>query len=346
MRRKRGARILWRRVFKESFYLHPELQVPAEQNIENSYKLYWKFFGQRVNLSTLRISKNISGISNPKLIPEEIFFADIEPTLNPSVEVNYLAIKSFYNRWFTNGIFPRDFFHNLDGEWLDQNLNTISFHEVKKIAEQLVYPVVFKPTKDSHGGMGIHFPRNSVELLEIAKSKTNFLVQEKIRQHVFFNQYNIHGLNTVRVYVYRSVTDNNLYIINMALRMGIGGSLDNVTSGGIYTLINQDGFLNGFAVDIYGKKYNRHPDSGMAFNSQIPSFDSLKEISLKVAQKIFYIRVVGLDLCYDVESTWRLIEINTSSSSICFAQNHGVLFFGKFTDEVHDYCIKNHWSLK
>lgn len=342
---RRGSRILWKRRFRKAFSINPKLGHPVDKSIEKAHRLYWKPLRSRVNLGTLRNAYGISGIADPKFIPEEIYASDIEPSLNSTPLVDYLSNKSFYNYWFPGKIFPQDFFHNIDGDWLDQNLNTIPFEQIKLIAQGLPYPVVFKPNLDTYGGRDIVFPKNMNELMNLMEGKKNFIIQEKIRQHPFFNQFNPQGLNTLRVNVYRSVTDNQLHVVNMALRMGVGGSLDNVTAGGIVTRIRKDGFLNDYAVDFSGTKYLRHPDTGIEFNFQIPHLERLHEMVLKIAGKIFYARLMSFDCCFDSEENWKMIEINLFSGTIYFAQNHGALYFDEFTDEVRDYCIKNHWTL-
>jgi len=186
----------------------------------------------QINQNTYRVCKNISGIGNPKYIPEEVYIADIERTLNHDVRIDYLSNKRFYNHWFPSGIFPLDFFHNIDGEYLDKNLETISFDKVRQIASGLAYPVVLKTNYNSYGGRDVVFPDSQEDLLQIALKSKNFVVQEKIQQHEFFNKYNRHELNTVRVSLYRSVKDNRLHIIKTAMRMGIGGGLDNLSSEG------------------------------------------------------------------------------------------------------------------
>ena len=343
---RRGARIQWERRFANVFRLHPNYGTPADKSVEKAHRLYWKPFRRRAGLSTLRVCKNISGVADPGFIPEDIFISDIEPNLNQTASVEYLTYKSFYNHWFPDNLFPRDCFHNVDGEWLDHNLNPVSFNDIKSIAEKLSYPVVLKPNRYSYGGKDVHFPVNKDELMTMLENKNNFIVQEKIKQNIFFDQFNHYGLNTVRVNIYRSVVDNRLHIVNMVLRMGVGGSLDNETAGGIATMIRKDGSLNGFAVDKYGKRYIVHPDTGVNFDHKIPAFKELKDTSLKIAGKIFYSRLISLDLCYDSEEEWRAIEVNINWTTIRFAQYHGKKFFGEFTSEVIGYCLKNHWTLK
>jgi hypothetical protein len=126
--------------------------------------------------------------------------------------------------------------------------------------------------------------------------------------------------------------------------MGVGGSLDNLTSGGISVLIRKDGIMDGYAQDNYSEKLYKHPDTGLRFDQKIPDFEQMKSVALQVASKIFYARVICLDLCYDAEGRWRMIEVNLNGTTLMFAQNHGVPFFDEYSDEVRDYVIENHWT--
>ena len=344
--KRRAARIGWKKAFAIKFEKHPELKQAAEIQTERDHASFWKDFNHKVNYATLRVCVNISGVAQPSYIPEEVYVADIEPTLNNTSAVEYLSYKSLYNRYFPGKIFPKPYFHNMDGEYLDADLNPVSFPEIDKIAKNLNYPVVFKPNRDSYGGKDIFFPKTSRELIDLISDKKNFVVQEKIKQHDFFKKFNPNGLNTIRVCLYRSVKDNHVHILNCALRMGVGGSLDNLTAGGIASFINNDGFLDNYALDQYGEKFYYHPDTELTFGAEIPKFLVLKELAIAIAHKIFYSRIVSLDLCFDEEANWRVIEINLFGQSTCFSQYAGYPFFGEFTDEVVEYCKQNHWALQ
>jgi hypothetical protein len=110
-------------------------------------------------------------------------------------------------------------------------------------------------------------------------------------------------------------------------------------------MINKEGFLNGYAVDKYGQRFTTHPDTGCNFNDKIPACDELKGLALKISERVYLNRVIGLDLCYDSSGRWRVIEINTKGHTIRFAQYGGQPFFGEFTNEVIEHCQKNHWTL-
>jgi hypothetical protein len=256
--RVKGAQQSWDRRHKTVIEVNPSYNNPCSKSIEIDHQDLWSPFRKKCDLTTLRICKNISGAADPRFIPEDIFVSDIEPSLAIDSSVDYLSNKSFYNRWFEKGIFPGDYLHCINGQFCNENLEKISESEFRKVSDEIEYPVVLKPNRGAYGGQDIHFVNNQEELLNLTEGWTDFIVQEKIEQHNFFKQFNPAGLNTIRVYLYRSVLDNELHIITMALRMGKDGSLDNETAGGIHTMINEHGKLNGYAVDKYCTKYTLH----------------------------------------------------------------------------------------
>lgn len=343
--RKRGAAKPWKKRHEKVFELHPEYSYPCNEQIELEHQNRWGAFRANVDMSTLRICSNLSSHADQRIIPEDIFVSDIEPVLTTNEASHFFSHKSFYNRWFSKGVFPRDHIHRINGQYLDAELNPISFNDFKQIAQEITYPVVKKPNRNSYGGKNVFFVENCDKLINLCQQRRDFVIQEKIAQHDFFSKYNSVGLNTIRIYVYKSVRDNRLHVINMAFRMGKGGSLDNETSGGIHTLIHADGSMNNYAVDKYGKKYLEHPDTGYAFDEQIPAVNELKELSKKIADQVYFTHIIGLDVCYDADCKWRLIEVNTKGHTIRFSQYGGQPFFGEFTDEVIAYCQNKHWAL-
>jgi len=342
--RSRGAKKAWKKRHGIVYHYHPEFRKKANLTKEKAHRDYWSAFNSNFRADTLRICEAISGDADPKIIPEEIFQADIEPSLNRMPEAHYLENKSFYNRWFTKGIFPKDYLHNINGEFLNGNYEPLSPDSLGTLAEKIRYPVIMKPNRNSWGGNEIQFIESSEELLKKIKERKNYVVQEKIKQHELQSRLHPPSLNTIRVYLYKSVSDNKTHIVNIAQRMGNGGELDNVASGGLISLVQDNGRMHGYALDRYGQKFDTHPVTGLPFNQEIPEFDAMKNLAVKVASKLFLLRVMGLDLCYDSSGRWRIIEINTKGHSIRFAQYPGYPFFGEFTDEVVKYSICNHWT--
>ncbi len=156
---RRGAWLAWKNMFRQFYDSAPENFKPASKQEEKAHKQYWQYFSKQINLCTYRICKNLCGVGNPKYIPEEIYIADIEATLNHDKTADYIGNKSFYNHWFDKGVFPMDYFHCLDGEFLNANLERISQHELNQLFEEIKYPVVIKPNKDTYGGKTFCYPQ-------------------------------------------------------------------------------------------------------------------------------------------------------------------------------------------
>jgi hypothetical protein len=320
--------------------LCPEYAEPVGADIETAHKKLWRRLRRDVNLDTLRVCHGISGVAGPEIVPEEVYVSEIERCLNPRPVADFFAFKGGYNRWFKNGVFPNAFIHNVEGSLYDNKYMRIGADDIRQIAETLEYPVVVKPNIDSFGGADVAFISDSNSLLKHIDGRRNYIVQERIKPHPYFGRFSPVGINTLRVCLYRSVETNELHILNVALRMGQGGSLDNETAGGIVCYINDDGRLNSYAVDKYGVKCDSHPDCGLRFDQQepIPNFEDMKKLAVEVAHGVFLARLISLDLCLDSEGTWRAIEINIFCQTIRFAQYAGHPFFGEFTEEVVRYC--------
>lgn len=332
--------------FKTFFRYHPEYRHSVDSKIEKNHVELWRAFHKDINLSTLRICSNISGRANPQIVPEDLFASDIQRSLCWQQEkIQYLANKSFYNRWYPGDIFPKVFIHNIQGNFFDDRYNPLKEDEISNLLEGFEYPVVIKPNMDSMGGADIYFPKNKEELGTLMKERRDYVIQEIIQQDEFFSAFNKNGLNTIRVDLYRSVVTNDIHYLHAALRMGQGGGLDNITAGGIHCFINEDGHLNDYAVDVIGTVYKRHPDTKLEFSKKyrIPKFEEMKRLALNVARDMYLSRLISLDLCLDEKGRWRVIEINLNDIAIEFAQFGGKPFFAPFTEEIIDYCIRNPW---
>jgi hypothetical protein len=341
--RRRAAHIErdWRRRFVEVFTHHPDYTTPAPAKDEAEHLNIWAPFRRRVNLNTLRVCRAISGSSNPLTVPEEIFATDIERCLNYTEWSVFLSHKSLYGRIYPAGIFPDVYFHSIEGDALGEDLRPLASHELDSLIDALDYPVVLKPNTASSGGRGVTFPRSPEELRVEMRSSRDYVVQRPLKQHESFQALNRGGMNTVRVYTYRSVTTDDVHMLNCALRMGRDGSLDNETAGGLVCFVHEDGRLNHFAYDKYGTRFGSHPTSGLQFSDRhvVPRFDEMKALCTDLAAHIPFMRVAGWDLLLDEQERWRCIEVNLSGHTIRFAQYAGRPFFGEHTGEVIKYCL-------
>jgi len=328
------------------FAKHPELMRKVRNDLERAHRKLWMPLRRNVRLSTLRMCVNLSGAPSPYYVPEELYVNEIEPCLNRYASMAFLANKSVYGKWFAAAALPKCYIHDVDGRLLSNDYRQIDSAAAGCILDRIRYPVVIKPTIDSGGGRDVGFPNSRKELESLMRGRRNFVVQEIIRQHEFFANLNAgagKGVNTLRVCVYRSVADDSLHILNVALRMGQAGTLDNDAAGGIACAVDETGRLRAYGVDKYGGKHAVHPASGIRFHDveAIPAFESLENFVLPLAEQVWLARLMSFDICMDASGAWRLIEVNLRGQTIRFAQYGGRPFFGVFTAEVIDYCTKN-----
>lgn len=178
-RKKRGAEISWRNRHKKVYGLNNSYTKHCNREIESEHQEKWAVFRNKVDMSTIRICKNISGHADADFIPEDIFVSDIEPTLLTDKSVQFLSHKSFYNKWFQKGLFPRDIVHCVDGQYLDPDLTPISLKNVKKLTQDISYPVVMKPNWGTYGGKDIFFIENFDNLIFFVKRKRTLLYRNK-----------------------------------------------------------------------------------------------------------------------------------------------------------------------
>lgn len=309
---------------------------------KDDYKNYWKRINKKINTDTVELVKSLTGRYNRLIVPEELFVLNIEPFLNPRKEVAFLENKNIYNKWFGQGLFPKDYFHKINGKFYTPDFNTIENIQdfIKSIT--ITYPIVCKPSCDTYGGTGVKFVSNQQELTSLLEAYSNFIVQEKISQSNLINSLNEGSINTIRVCLLRRPINGEIVVLNSSIRMGVGGSLDNETAGGIVCNINEQGVLNKYAVDKNAYKFLSHPDSKVVFeNYKVPYYDELLKTSKAIATKIVTANLFSLDMCLDSENKWRCIEVNLLGQTIRFSQYAGNPFFREYTDEIIEH-IKNY----
>lgn len=305
------------------------------------YKDYWSVISKNVNLKTAEICKSFSGKFDKRIIPEEFFPLYLEPKLNSLSNISFLENKSIYNKWFGKGIFPNCYFHKINGNYYDSQLNKIDDIIAYIEALDINFPIVYKPNVDSYGGKDVYFLNSKNEIIDKNKEFINVVVQEKLVQHHSLNKIYSESINTIRVCLLRRPFNNEIVVLNASLRMGKDGSLDNETAGGIVCNIDNNGFLNTYAINKLGQRFFKHPNSNVQFeNIIIENYLALIQTSINIAEKLVFANLISLDMCLDNSGNWRCIEINLGGQTIRFSQYAGRPFLGEYTDEIIKY-IKN-----
>jgi hypothetical protein len=137
--------------------------------------------------------------------------------------------------------------------------------------------------------------------IEIVRSAipNKSIIQHRIIQHETMNRLYPHAVNTVRI-VTAFDKDGRVVPLSAIVRIGAGGRhCDNWGFGGIAVGIDlQTGKLaeSGMFRPDFGKRVDRHPDTGAAFDDfSIPYFKEALELAVSVHQYFYGIHSIGWD---------------------------------------------------
>ena len=164
------------------------------------------------------------------------------------------------------------------------------------------------------------------ELKKMIKDKS--IIQERIFQHPRLNDLYPHSVNTVRLVTARST--KQIIVLSAVLRTGANGSTyDNWSAGGIVLGINPETgrlYKDGFFNPAFGRRVQRHPDTGVKFEDfEIPFFAEAVQLA-KALHKFFYgVHSVGWDIAI------------TSSGPLFIEGNDN---WGLQTVQIHDRRLK------
>lgn len=198
--------------------------------------------------------------------------------------------------------------------------------------------VFCKPSTISYGGKGcfVFEPTDRDSIKNLMKSLgTDFVVQKILQCHPTISAIYPNAVNTFRVTTYR--WKGKFYFMPIAMRLGRGGiCVDNVTSGGLFIGVNNDGSLKREAMDIAGNRYVTHPDTGIVFSThRIYGIQKVIDTAIRLHTQVPQLGVIGWDFSVNVDGEPVLIEANIRNASYRLSQMaHGCSPFLERTSEV------------
>lgn len=129
----------------------------------------------------------------------------------------------------------------------------------------------------------------------------------------------------------------------MILRIGKNGALvDNAHAGGSFVGIESDGHFQKYVCNQYGNKQSTFNNIDFANNDYVlPNYDEIIRFAKNIGKQIHHARLIALDLILDENNSPKLIEFNVSAFSLWLFQYTTGTAFGRWTDEIMEYVIKN-----
>ncbi|MDF2047652.1 sugar-transfer associated ATP-grasp domain-containing protein [Microbacterium sp. Kw_RZR3] len=192
--------------------------------------------------------------------------------------------------------FDRRFSDFLRREWMVVDADNAD--DLRAFTERLGTIVTKEPV--GQAGTGVHryhaaevedwdaFHRGLLERGEI-------LVEEVIRQHDDLAAVCPGTVNTTRVTAF--FDGSTTHILAMAQKFGRGAVSDQMTFGGFYTMLDENGHALGAGYDSHGHVHELHPDSGVRIaDFQLPMIDEVRAFVDQVARVVPQVQYVGWDI--------------------------------------------------
>jgi hypothetical protein len=212
-------------------------------------------------------------------------FDQIILTLNDKQEWDLFENKFLFNQRFTK---------YLGRFWCD--IRTLTFEQYSQLFVQ--YQVLIIKPHDGISGKGIRklTKADKMEFTQL-QEQGPFLLEECIKQGENLAQFNPSSINTLRLQTLIK-SNGEVELFSGVLRIGVGDTIvDNAGSGGIYTLIYDNGRLYPQASNDDGDTLNEHPVSKIRFDGfMIENYAAACSMVLNAALLVPSVRFVGWDV--------------------------------------------------
>jgi glutathione synthase/RimK-type ligase-like ATP-grasp enzyme len=212
---------------------------------------------------------------------------DIVRKYNDKDEMEKFNNKLLFNKMYKKYL-RRDFI-DLNNATLDE------FKDFLKIHNKIICKI-----PEGTGGKGIQVisinKKTNIDKLYNKLIKDGLiLVEEYLVQHEKMNELYDKSVNTLRVITF--LDDNGVHILKTILKIGNGGFVDNFSSGGMYTFVDDKGKVFVPAIDEAGNVFDTHPISKTKIvGFEIPNFDEVYDLISKIGKVNDKVRYVGWDI--------------------------------------------------
>jgi hypothetical protein len=234
-------------------------------------------------------------------------------TCKQSIEfIKKLNNKKFSSIFEDKVEFNKKFNKYINRKWLDlRKSNLEEFYNFLNNKKHF-----FAKVLSGCGGKGIEKInlnefKDYKNLYKILKEKQQFLVEETLVQNKEISVLSPSSMNTIRIVTV--VKDSKVIVIYSLVRIGDGSSsVDNISSGGMYCPVDDNGVIGAKAFcDKTGKYYENHPLTRVKFSGfKIPLYKEAVNLVKKAALEVPEVKYVGWDVAICEEGP-ALIEGNT-----------------------------------
>ncbi len=316
---------------------HPELFKRVDPELTEKHKALWGRLGLECGDRWLRFFVNMTGVEDYTFCPGDIFYARVERILNDCNQAGFgPEEKNDMMNYLPPGYEPetvlrfvRGNFFSAKGDWVSDD----------QAADMLKGEYIGKPCRSS-GGSGVQLRSDFTPEWIRANGGESYVVQKKIEQCDFSAQFNPSSINTVRMVTMRCPWNGEIVVCRSMMRLGVSNNVvDNMSKGGLCVCIGDKGQLGRFARDYNGKKYDKHPVSGLTFEGlSHPGYWKMVAAAKEAHSRILAFNLLSLDLVQRADGSICIVEINATSQGIIQVQYDFGGLFGEHTEKVVDWC--------
>jgi hypothetical protein len=212
--------------------------------------------------------------------------------LNPPQFRYKLSDKSVFNQLFAP---------YLGRDWMD--VRTSSVDELRSFVVE--HGRVMAKVTQSVAGKGIQkLEASDITDYELLRRELlehqQYLVEEYVTQHPVMASLSPTSVNTLRMISYFDGTD--VHILARVLKMGSGAEIDNFSSGGMYTTLDEHGVAAYPAFDKAGASFSVQPQTGTSIvGFQVPLFPEVLAFVDEIARVVPEVPYVGWDIAITPE---------------------------------------------
>lgn len=322
---------------------------------EKEWMHKWSVLDPKIDSIYYRLFSNYIG-NNVNIVPDNVCHNIIEPILNPKRYIKFYADKNIFDKLFPEGTLPRTILRKMGGVYLNSQYEYIDINNDSLLSflnSQELHKIIIKPSLDTSSGVGVKvFIRHNNmwkesldESVFLDKSYLdkeygdNLIIQEWLEQSSDISKFNESSVNTIRLTLYKSVKNNEPFITSAIMRIGNKGSVvDNAHAGGRFVGVFPDGTLGKVTLDQWGGRLVEFNGINFSNEYKIPNWEKIISFSKSLGQYIPHCKLIALDIMVSKNGEPRLIEYNVSSYSPWLFQFTTSAAFGKYTDEIINYC--------
>lgn len=311
-------------------------------------KLFAAYGFRNISLKWHTFYKDLHEEEVLEFIPENLFYSRIEQALNKGIMYPALEDKNLLDKFFPPSILPKTIVKNINGFYYVNDVQVPLDAAIQECCKKEAF--VIKPTIGTNGGEGV----KRIDLEDVmdcpgeitklfAEYGADFIVQDILEQHPELAILNPTSINTIRVISY--MREKEVVPLSAVLRIGRSGSFtDNWSLGGVACGVNKEGFLNTFAVDIYGGRYYKTDNGTPLQGVKIPHYEKILVAIKSLHRQLPYFRIISWDLLIDENSEVKMIEFNAMGQDINAHQMANGPLFGPYFNEILEIA-RNHDGL-